>query len=117
MNRVQPVFEITEKMEQILRENIPSNNRQHIVEEIDALLIQREKYMENISEPYTNEELELGKKLLPINQYIQQKMNLLFTELKIEMKQMKKQKNSNRKYTNPYENVQTVDGMFMDKRK
>ena len=117
MNRVRPVFEITEKIEKILKDEITSNNRQSVIEEINSLLIEREKYMENISEPYTNEELELGKKLLPINQHIQQEMNLLFTELKVEMKQMKKQKNSNRKYTNPYENVQTVDGMFMDKRK
>ncbi|WP_042142663.1 flagellar protein FliT [Paucisalibacillus sp. EB02] len=117
MNRIQPIFEITEDMDKILSGDMTNNDRQRVIEEINTLLIKRDSYMELISEPYSDEELALGKKLLPTNQKIQQKMNLLFAELKTEMKQMKKQKNSNRKYTNPYENVQTIDGMFMDKRK
>ncbi|WP_096269436.1 flagellar protein FliT [Paucisalibacillus globulus] len=117
MNRVQPILEITEEMEKILEGDISNSDRQRVIDELNTLLVKRDSFMNHLSEPYSDEELALGNKLLPINQKIQQKMNLLFSELKLEMKQMKKQKNSNRKYTNPYENVQTVDGMFMDKRK
>jgi flagellar protein FliT len=117
MNRVQPIYDITEKMAILLADEISPNNRQSVINEINMLLLEREKHMNTIAEPYSEEELELGKKIIPLNQTIQEKMNLLFFQLKTEMKQVKKQKNSNRKYTNPYENVQTVDGMFWDKRK
>ncbi len=44
-------------------------------------------------------------------------MNALFTELKQEMQQMKQQRKSTQSYINPYRDVQTMDGMFMDKKK
>lgn len=117
MNRVKQIYDITERIYDLLDDEITPKNRSNVIEEVNTLLVQRGSYMENISEPYTNEELELGKKILPLNQQIQKKMDFLFNGLKIEMKEVKKQKYSNRKYTNPYEKIQTVDGMFMDKRK
>lgn len=117
MNRVQPIYDITLKMQQLLATDITSNDRESVIEEISSLLIQRGRYMEEAKEPFTKEELEMGKVLLPLNKEVQEKMDLLFRGLKLEMKQVKKQKNSNRQYTNPYDKVQTMDGMFMDKRK
>ncbi|WP_010098523.1 flagellar protein FliT [Ornithinibacillus scapharcae] len=117
MNRVQPIYDITVHIQELLKAEITTQNRPKVIEEINSLLNQRGLQMENISEPFTKEELELGKKLLPLNEQIQRSMDQLFNGLKSEMKAVKKQKNSNRKYTNPYEKVHTVDGMFMDKRK
>ncbi|MEN2467475.1 flagellar protein FliT [Ornithinibacillus sp. FSL M8-0202] len=117
MNRVQPIYEITVKMQQLLTNNETSKDRETLIEEVNSLLLQRGSYMEEVKEPFTIEELEMGKKLLPLNKEVQEKMDLLFQGLKMEMKQVKKQKNSNRQYTNPYDKVQTMDGMFMDKRK
>ncbi|MEN2768741.1 flagellar protein FliT [Ornithinibacillus xuwenensis] len=117
MNRVEPIYAITMRIQELLDDKISSNHRQEVLDEINQLLIQRGTYMEEISEPYTSEELNLGKQIVTLNKSIQEKMDKLFKTLKIEMKQLKQQKNSNRKYINPYENVQTVDGMFMDKKK
>ncbi|MFS0674210.1 flagellar protein FliT [Ornithinibacillus sp. 179-J 7C1 HS] len=117
MNRVQPIYDITLKMQQLLPSTTTSNDRESVIEEINKLLLQRGTIMEEAKEPYTKEELETGNKLLLLNKDVEQKLNLLFQGLKAEMKQVKKQKNSNLKYTNPYDKVQTNDGMFMDKRK
>lgn len=117
MNRVQPIYDVTVIIQDLLNREITPQNRPKVIEEVNSLLKQRGLQMESISEPFTKEELELGKKLLPLNEQIQYKMELLFNGLKSEMREVKKQKNSNRKYMNPYEKVQTIDGMFMDKRK
>ncbi|WP_047980828.1 flagellar protein FliT [Ornithinibacillus contaminans] len=117
MNRVEPIYEMTVQIEQLLNSEINSSTRPEVITEINSLLQKREKAMLQATEPFSNEELALGKKLLPLNEQIQKKMEMLFTGLKTEMKQIKKQKNSNRKYVNPYENIQTIDGMFMDKKK
>ncbi|WP_047984511.1 flagellar protein [Ornithinibacillus californiensis] len=117
MNRVKPIYDITQKMKQLLDADFSSNDRQNVIQEVNSLLLQRGVYMEEAKEPYSTEELEMGKELLPLNTEVQQKLDSLFQGLKNEMKQVKKQKNSNRKYTNPYDKVQTIDGMFMDKRK
>ncbi|GIO26425.1 flagellar protein FliT [Ornithinibacillus bavariensis] len=117
MNRVQPIYDITIKIQRILEGDISANMRQEVIDQINTLLLERGTYMEHASEPFTKEELELGRKLLPINQVIERKMEAIFAEIKDEMKQVKKQKQSNRKYINPYENIHTIDGMFMDKKK
>lgn len=117
MNRVQAIYDITIRIQELLKAEITPQNRPKVIEDVNSLLEQRGSQMESISEPFTKDELELGKKLLPLNEQIQRTMDQLFNGLKSEMKAVKKQKNSNRKYTNPYEKVQTVDGMFMDKRK
>ncbi|GGA67230.1 flagellar protein FliT [Ornithinibacillus halotolerans] len=119
MNRVQPIYEITTKMNELLDGEITSSNREVVIESILSLLDERELLInqEVDTTTYSEEEHSLGKSLLILNQEVHRKMNELFLDLKFEMKQVKKQKHSNRQYTNPYANVQTLDGMFMDKRK
>ncbi len=44
-------------------------------------------------------------------------MKYLFLALKNEMKQVQQQKKSTTSYSNPYKNVQNMDGMFLDQKK
>jgi flagellar protein FliT len=117
MNRVQPIFELTVQMQILLEDDIATQERKDVIDQLNMLLLERETFMEQATEPFTKEEIELGKKLVPMNREIEAKMEVIFSEIKDEMKQVKKQKQSNRKYVNPYENIQTIDGMFMDKKK
>ena len=73
--------------------------------------------MENLNLHFPLRNRSLAKKLVPINEDVQNKMQVIFTDLKTEMKQVKQQKKSNQSYTNPYKSVQTMDGMFMDRKK
>ncbi|WP_068673068.1 flagellar protein FliT [Oceanobacillus sp. Castelsardo] len=117
MNRLQSVFDITVKMKNILDENISSNDREARIEQLNNLLLQREPLLEQLTPPFSEEEDQLGKKLVRLNQEVQYLMDQLFSTLKIEMKQMNRQKKSNKNYTNPYHNVQVMDGMYLDKKK
>lgn len=117
MDRIQQVYEVTNKIKTLLDQNITAKSRESVIEELNDLIEKRGNYMEKLTPPYTEEEKEIGKELVMMNNHIQKKMHLLFAELKLEMKQVKKQKKSNQSYTNPYKNVHTMDGMFMDSKK
>ena len=117
MNRVQMLYDVTLQLQHILDREITVNNREQVIEQVNQLIEIRGKHMESLTSPYTDEEKMLGKKIIILNDKIEKKMHVLFNELKTEMKEVKKQKQSNRKYTNPYEHVQTMDGMFLDSKK
>ncbi|MGJ9457619.1 flagellar protein FliT [Oceanobacillus sp. CF4.6] len=117
MNRAEPIYEITMKIKTLLEQDITAKSRESVIEELNNLILNRGVYMEKLKPPYLEEEKKIGKELLLINNEIQKKMQILFAELKLEMRQVKKQKKSNQSYTNPYKHVQTIDGMFMDSKK
>ncbi len=117
MNRVEPVYELTLQMKQLLNQEITGKTRESIIDQLTALITQRGIAMKALNPPYTEAEKQLGKELMQFNEEIQSKMQTLFSDLKKEMKQVKMQKKSNQSYTNPYKNIQTMDGMFMDSKK
>lgn len=117
MNRVEPIIDVTLEMKKILDVRITSTNREAVLAELDELIDNRGELMTALVPPYSNEEMEAGKSLVHVNNDIQMKMESIFNELKAEMRQVHKQKRSNQSYTNPYINIQTMDGMFMDSKK
>ncbi|WP_249871312.1 flagellar protein FliT [Oceanobacillus saliphilus] len=117
MNRAKPVYEVTMKIKTILDQKITPQARESAIEKLNDLIIDRGTYMESLTPPYSEEEQRLGRELVQLNEEIEKKMHLLFADLKLEMIQVQKQKKSNQSYTNPYKNVHTMDGMFMDSKK
>ncbi|WP_092491973.1 flagellar protein FliT [Virgibacillus salinus] len=117
MNRLQKTYKVTKQLEEVLNVNINGKDRNAVIEQVNHLVEQRGDLLSEITSPYSEEEKQLGKELVKLNEQIQEKMNNLFDDLKVEMKQVKKQKKSNRTYVNPYENVKTMDGMYMDSKK
>ncbi|WP_042222461.1 flagellar protein FliT [Oceanobacillus manasiensis] len=116
MNRVKPVYDVTLRLEKVLSQETTPKNRETIIEQVNQLVELRGKQMEKVFPPFSNEEIQLGELLLGMNRTIEEKMESLFRDLKLEMKQVKKQKKSNRTYINPYEKVSSRDGKFMDSR-
>lgn len=116
MNQLQALWDVTNQLEKVLNADINGKNRDKIMEQVNDLLVKRGELLNQITPPFTEEEKQLGRKVVSLNETIQEKMNMLFDALKVEMKQMKKQKKSNRSYINPHENVKTADGMFMDSK-
>lgn len=117
MNRVEKVYDVTVQLKEILDQEVTSNIRESVIQQINELLEHRGSYLEELTPPYSDEEKNLGNKLIPINQSIEKQLQELFQQLKVEMKQFNKQKKSNQTYRNPYKDVQTMDGMFLDKKK
>ncbi|WP_099159883.1 flagellar protein FliT [Virgibacillus ndiopensis] len=117
MNRLDSLYQVTKQLEEILDHDVSPGNREQVIGEINELTEKRGDLLKKVMPPFNDTEKLTGEKLVEMNNKIQQKMNSLFVELKQEMKQIKQQKKSNKTYTNPYENVKTIDGMFMDSRK
>jgi flagellar protein FliT len=116
MNRLKPVYDVTIRLEKVLSQETTAKNREEIIEQVNQLVELRGEQMENIVAPFSSEEKQLGQIVVEKNRTIEGKMENLFRDLKLEMKQVKKQKKSNRTYTNPYEKVRARDGRFMDSR-
>lgn len=116
MDRLKVLFEITKELEDVLNQPITSKNRELIIEQVNHLIEERGQLMESVNPPFTEEEKMMGKKLVIMNDTIQSKMTEVLNVLKVEMKQLKKQKKSNQNYVNPYKDVRLTDGMYMDSK-
>lgn len=111
------VFEKTEQLLYLLKKDITPKNRGQKITEIYEVIEERAKYIEQLHPPYTVAEQKLGSKIISFDTQIQKRLRLLFSDLKQEMKQMNKQKRSTISYENPYQSLQSIDGMFWDQKK
>ncbi|HLR08884.1 MAG TPA: flagellar protein FliT [Bacillota bacterium] len=117
MNRLTALLEVTKQLEQVLDQPVNPQNRESIISAINTLVEKRSACIKKLVPPYTEDEKQLGRDIVQRNEWIQARMNTIFDELKQEMKQINKQKSSKQSYTNPYKHVQTMDGMFVDRKK
>lgn len=116
MSRIHALYSTTLTMSELLSQKITSTNREEVMQKIDDLLELREKQMEYIKPPFTKEEQHLGEQVIQLNEQISKKMDHLFESIKTDMRLVKKRKESNRSYINPYGKIKSTDGMFMDSK-
>lgn len=116
MNRLEEIYNLTKRMEETLDQSITSQNRESIIKEITALIEKRGTSMDKLTPPFLVEEKLLGKKVVKLNENIEKEMESLFETLKKDMRQVNKQKESNRTYINPYGNIKSTDGMYLDSK-
>jgi len=117
MNRVLAVYEQTEKMLQLLESlKTEETERDDTIAEIDKLIHKRERLIAELKAPYTNEEMAAGRKIIVLNEQLEKEMNLLFNEIKLDMKKVKQSKGQNYSYLNPYGKMKTTDGMYVDNK-
>src|SRR5690625_589473 len=117
MSHVRSVYEISKQLLKILNEHTSINQREAAIKEIEQILEQRELLISKISPPYSEEEISYGKKVVKLNDEIEQLMSKWQVQLKDEMRNVKKQKSSATSYINPYKDVRHLDGMFLDQKK
>ncbi|MDC3416135.1 flagellar protein FliT [Aquibacillus salsiterrae] len=117
MNRLLALHETTVQLQRILSKEVVEGERDATLEQINVLLDEREQQLNIVQPPFSEDEQEVGEKLLPINQDIQVKMDELFSQIKQDVKSIKTQKRSNQTYTNPYQSLSNYDGMFLDHKK
>lgn len=111
------LLQVTEQLKEVLNVPVTSANREEIIEQTNALIEKRETYIAKIETPFSVEEKQIGEQIIDLNIFIQKQMEQLFSDLKVEMKQVKQKKQSNRLYVNPYKSTQAIDGMYMDEKK
>lgn len=117
MGGLERLFEVTKELEGVLNQPATPKDREALIEQVNHLIEKRGLLMENVNPPFTEREKVMGKKLVMMNETIQSKMTEVLNVLKVEMKQVKKQKASNQNYVNPYKDVRLMDGIYMDSKK
>jgi flagellar protein FliT len=114
VNRVQAVFDHTAKLLDLL-ENNPELDRDKKTQLIHELLEKREKEISELSAPYTDQEMELGRRIVDLNKKVEILLSREKFLIQKDIKELHAKKVSNQKYSNPYEGFST-GGVFYDKR-
>ena len=116
VSAVEDFYKVTIELIQLLEIENDLDRDVKIIK-IQELLEQREGFMKRMNPPFSQEEQELGKQFMELNK----KVSLLLTREKItiqkDLNQLKKKKQTATKYSNPYESLSTMDGVFYDRRK
>jgi flagellar protein FliT len=114
VNRVQALYDQTVKLLDLL-ENKSGMDRDEKIKQIQELLELREIEINRLNGAFTDQEQELGAKLVNLNN----RLTLLLEREKMviqkDIKDLQTRKESNQKYINPYEGFST-GGVFYDKR-
>lgn len=116
MQQLEALYKVTQQLKEILDQPIAAKNRDAIIEEVNVLIEKRGGMMEKVIPPFTEKEKTIGKEIVALNKQIEEKMESLFAAIKQDMRQVNKQKESNRTYINPYRNTTSTDGMYHDSK-
>ncbi|MBT2757193.1 flagellar protein FliT [Mesobacillus foraminis] len=112
MSAVRQVYQLTLQLIEVLQKDF---NRDQKITLIEELLQKREDAMKGMAAPYTDEEKQLGKKLIELNQLLDRLLASEKNDIQKDLKELNVKKESSNKYVNPYQSL-AVDGMFYDKR-
>lgn len=115
VNAIQQFYEVTVELIRLLENE--GLTRDEKIEQTAKGLATREGLMKLIKPPFSTEEEQLGKQLIALEQKLQRLLEIEKSGIQHDMLTLKKQKETNKKYTDPYESLVTVEGGFYDKRK
>lgn len=117
MNRVQAVYEQTKSLLDVLAQlDKEKINRDQAMEQLTSMIEKREQLISVLTEPYTDEEKVIGRKIMVLNKQLEKEMSTLFEHIKVDMKKLKQNKDLNYSYINPYGKPKTTDGMYVDSK-
>lgn len=114
MAAIQDFQNVTMELIETLQQE--KQDRDAKIKKIQTLLNQREELLKLIQPPFSPQEKELGKQLIALDQQVKQLMANQKRDIMQDIKSARIKKQSNQKYTNPYESM-GVDGIFFDKQK
>lgn len=116
MNKVDTLLSFTEDLLSHVNKSIEEKNREELITLLPEKMAERETLIQALSPPYTSEEKQKMQEVLDLDKIIQEKMQHVFQALKSEMRYAKQQKQSTKKYLDPYRQVATNDGSYWDKK-
>ncbi|SDC58348.1 flagellar protein FliT [Pelagirhabdus alkalitolerans] len=108
---------ITDSLENLVNKPVSSKDRDIVIEQIQDKLTQRQKVIDQLKTPQTDDDKKLGQDILKKDRVIQEKVQELLLDVKKDMNKHKKHKNTSTKYLNPYQHVSVKDGSYWDKKK
>lgn len=93
----------------------PEEERDSFLEEIDKALKIREALLKQLYPPFSEEEMEVGKKVAVASQQITPKLESFYRQIKQEFAIIQQSKKTAKAYGQTYSGP-TADGMYYDKR-
>lgn len=117
MNALKAYIKITDVLLERLQRTQLHKERERLIEEITALIEERETLTLDITPPFSEEEERLGQHAIALDKQLKEELQLLFQAIKKDMRIAKQQQRSNKSYLNPYQHVANYDGKFLDSKK
>ena len=115
MEHMKSLYETTKQiLDTVNKEYYTVDERAIIITRVNELLEKREVILKKIKAPYSKEEEAIGGEVVKMDRQISAKMELIYEAIQQDLKKLKQQKNSNKTYINPYKDMKTVDGMYLD---
>jgi flagellar protein FliT len=115
MSAVKILLEITKNLFDHVRASLPKEDRERYIERLNELLDQRQVIMDKLPAVYSEEEQRLGRMIVKMNETIGPHLTRQLEEIKHNISMMKKKKEKNVQYANPYQTI-SADGMYFDKK-
>ncbi|WP_246942733.1 flagellar protein FliT [Bacillus pinisoli] len=117
MNLIQEIYDLTNRLYQLVSSTKKNDNQRDVViEQIEELLSERQLLLEDLDGFFSAKDHQIGKEIVNMNKIIDEKLDYLKSLIQSDLINIKRQKVSNEKYINPYKNLST-DGTFFDKKK
>lgn len=119
MNELQEVLQISAKLYTLLGEHPPIDDRDSYVEDINNLLDLRGQKVEalKITSFTFNKSEKSHVMLYELDKGIQERLLLIMGKVKEDLRTVQQSKKQEQQYSNPYSHLQTIDGMYYDKKK
>jgi flagellar protein FliT len=115
MSAVKILLEITKNLFDHVSSGLPKEEREPYIEQLNELLDQRQAIVDKLPVVYSEEEQRMGQMIVKMNETIEPLLLRQFEEIKHNLSLMKKKKEKNGQYANPYQTL-SADGMYFDKK-
>lgn len=117
MTSVNELFIVTKELYEHLEIPLPKEDREEFIEGLQQLLNKREELLKKFSRDIvTEDEKKMARLMVEWNKQIQFKLTNISLIIKGDISNLKKQKDTSRRYENPYLH-DPIDGVFFDKKK
>lgn len=115
MNPIDEATNLTKAMIKRLQQ-AHGDDRDIIIEEIEVFLEKRAAILGEIKEPFSDYEEKAGKKLVEMNQQLDEILKNIRSTIQKDLNEVKNKRQTAERYANPYAATQHFDGYFYDKR-
>jgi flagellar protein FliT len=112
---VKILLEITKNLFDHVSAGLPKDEREPYIERLNVLLNQRQASIDKLHAAFSGEEHRMGQMIVKMNETIEPLLLGQFEEIKHNISMMKKKKEKNVQYANPYQTL-SADGMYFDKK-
>lgn len=119
MNQIQQLLQVSAKLYQLLLKIPKSEERDSYITKIDELLNERGQVISSLQQQgfQIDPQQKTHSTLIDLDKGIRERLQLVMNEVKKDLKDLQNTKKNERQYMNPYSDVQTMDGMYYDKKK